>query len=134
MSETQVQVKTSNPETQFEIQELTPEKIKELVEKAEKEGRLEGRYLLKLSTWYRQGSSYEDKASYEVILGEIDSVETRQWDEGYPYRRGVDTLIIPKTLPVIIVWRHKWDYGEDRGEREIVYVFTTEGWKSIRVK
>jgi hypothetical protein len=125
----------SNPEIKnLEPQELKPEQIKELYEKAMKEGRLEGRYLLKLQTWYRQGSSFEDKASYEVVLGEIDSVEIKQWDEGYPYRRGEDTLIIPKTLPVIIIWRHRWDYETDIGETVKVYVFTSEGWKEVRVK
>ena len=125
----------SNPETLVETQtELKPEQIKQLIELAQREGRLEGRYLLKLSTWRRQGSSYEDKADFEIILGEVDSITIKEWDEGYPYRCGEDTLIIPKTLPVIILWRHRWDYGLDRGEAAVVYVFTTEGWKSISVK
>jgi len=126
MSQTQTQT--------IEPQELNHEQIKELYEKAVKEGRLEGRYLLVLQTWYRQGSSYDDKASYEIISGEIDSLVVKEWNEGYPHRCGEDTLIIPKTLPVIILWRHRWDYDLDRGESIKVYIFTTEGWKSIRVK
>jgi len=125
----------SNPETLVETQtELKPEQIKQLIELAQREGRLEGRYLLKLSTWRRQGSSYEDKADFEIILGEIDSITIREWDEGYPHRKGFDYIIIPKTIPVVILWFHKWDYGEDKGEREIAYIFTSEGWKSVTVK
>jgi hypothetical protein len=118
----------------MEPQELTLDQIKELYEKAVKEGRLEGRYLLKLQRWTRQGSSYEDKADFDIVYGEAEEVVIQGWDEGYPYRRGVDVIVIPKTLPVIILWRHRWDYGLDRGEAAVVYVFTTEGWKSISVK
>ena len=125
----------SNPETLVETQtELKPEQIKHLIELAQREGRLEGRYLLVLQTWRRQGSSYEDKADFEIILGEVDSITIREWDEGYPYICGEDTLIIPKTLPVIILWFHKWDYGTESGEIVKAYIFTSEGWKSVTVK
>ncbi|MCC6056885.1 MAG: hypothetical protein LM583_09440 [Desulfurococcaceae archaeon] len=134
MSETQ----TSNPETQTQIsiepQEITQEQIKQLVEKAISEGKDEARLLLILEKWVRQGSAYVNDADFEVIYGEAEEVTLQEWDAGYPYERGTKYIIIPKTVPTIIRWYHVWDYGEDRGEREIVYVFTTEGWKSIRVK
>jgi len=129
----------SSPETQIQDeqiqpQELKPEQIKNLIELAEKENRIEGRYLLKLSTWSRQGSSYSDDADFDIIHGNAEYILIREWDEGYPYRKGFDYMIIPKTIPVVILWRHSWDYDLDRGESVNVYIFTTEGWKSIRVK
>jgi hypothetical protein len=129
----------SSPETQIQDeqiqpQELKPEQIKELYEKAVKEGRVEALYMLKLHRWARQGTSYIDKADFEIIFGEAEEVVIHEWDEGYPYRRGVDVIIIPKTIPVVILWFHKWDYGEDRGGREIAYIFTSEGWKSVTVE
>jgi hypothetical protein len=125
MSQTQTQ--------QIEPQELTPEQIQKLVELAQKENRIEARLLLILEEWVRQGSSYEDSAKFEVIYGEADVVKIETWNEGYPYRKGTKYLIVPKTVPTVIVWRHKWDYGDNSGIIEIVYVFTTEGWKKISV-
>jgi hypothetical protein len=129
MSETQ----TSNPETQIEPQELTPEQIKQLVEKAISEGKDEARLLLILEKWVRQGSSYVNDADFEVIYGEAELVEFGEWDAGYPYERGKKYIVIPKTMPTIVRWWHVWDYGEDRGETETIYVFTSDGWKSVKV-
>ena len=129
-TQTQTQIQAE----QIQLQELNHEQIKKLLELAVKEGRLEGRYLLVLQTWRRQGSSYEDKADFEIILGEIDSITIREWDEGYPHRKGFDYIIIPKTIPVVILWFHKWDYGTESGESAKVYIFTADGWKSVCVK
>jgi hypothetical protein len=118
----------------IEPQEITPEQIQKLVEKAISEGKDETRYLLKLQVWHRQGPSYEDEADFKVIYGEAEEVKVKEWDEGYPYRRGVDVIIIPKAVPTIVIWRHKWDYDLDRGESETVYVFTSDGWKKISVR
>jgi hypothetical protein len=125
---------TTQIQTSIEPQELTQEQIQKLVELAQKENRIEARLLLVLEKWVRQGSAYVNDADFDVIYGEAELVEFGEWDAGYPYERGTKYIIIPKTVPTIIRWYHVWDYGEDRGEREIVYVFTTEGWKSIRVK
>jgi hypothetical protein len=137
MSETQVQVETSNPETQtqtsIEPQELTPEQIQKLVELAQKENRIEARLLLVLEKWDRQGGAYVNYADFEVIYGEAELVEFGEWDAGYPYERGTKYIVIPKTMPTIVRWWHVWDYGEDRGETETIYVFTSDGWKSVKV-
>jgi hypothetical protein len=130
MSETQVQVETSK----IEPHELTQEQIKNLIELAQKENRVESRFILLIEEWIRQGTSFDDTSKFEVIYGEADLVKLEEWNEGYPYRKGTKYLVIPKTVPVIILWYHRWDYGEDRGEREIVYVFTAEGWKKISVR
>jgi len=131
-------VETSDPETQSQItiepQELKPEQIKQLIELAQKEGETEARFILVLEEWRRQGESYEDKAEFSVIFGEADIVKIEDIDEGYPYRRISKYLVIPKTVPTIVLWHSKWDYDLDRGESMVVYVFTSEGWKSISVK
>jgi hypothetical protein len=124
----------SEPKSEtIEPQEITPEQIKQLVEKAISEGKDETRYILKLETWFRQGGSFDDSASFDVIFGDVDIIELKEWNEGYPYRKGHTNLLVPKTVPTIVIWRNRWDYGEDSGEREIVYVFTSEGWKKILV-
>jgi hypothetical protein len=132
------QVETTNLETQtqsiIEPQELTAEQIRKLVELAQKEGRVEARLLLILDTWRRQGPSYVNDADFSIIYGNAELIEYEEWDAGYPYERGLKYIIIPKSVPVIIRWWHVWDYGEDRGEEEVIYIFTTEGWKSVRVK
>jgi hypothetical protein len=130
MPQVENQVKTQALETQ----EVTPEQIKQLVEKAEKEGRIESRYLLKLQKWRRQGSSFEDKADFEIIFGYVETVELGEWDEGYPYRKGCTYLLIPKSVPAVVRWKNAWDYSVDIGEKEVIYVFTSEGWKEVLVR
>ena len=137
MSKPETKVETSNPEAQtqtsIEPQELSPELISKLIELAQKENRIEARLLLVLEKWDRQGSAYINTADFEIIYGEAELVEVGEFDAGYPYERGEKYLIIPKTIPVIVDWWHNWDYGEDRGETETIYVFTSEGWKSVKV-
>jgi hypothetical protein len=133
MSESETQTQSETIQTQIEPQELTPEKIKELYEKAEKEGRIESRYILKLQTWYRQGESFEDNAAFDVIYGDAETVELGEWNEGYPYRKGHTWLIIPKSMPVVILWTNKYDYGTEFGEVTNAFIFTSEGWKKILV-
>jgi hypothetical protein len=134
MSESETQTQSETQIQEIEPQEVTPELIKKLVEKAISDGKDETMYLLKLETWFRQGSSFDDSASFDVIFGDVDIIELKEWNEGYPYRKGHTNLLVPKTVPVVVIWRNRWDYGEDSGEREIVYVFTSEGWKKILVR
>jgi len=131
MSSPETQTQT---QTQTQIQELSPEQIRRLVELAEKENRVEARFLLLLERWDRQGSAYINYADFEVIYGDAEVIEIGEWDSGYPYERGEKYLVIPKTVPVIVDWWHNWDYGEERGQEEVLYIFTRQGWKSIRVR
>lgn len=106
--------------------------VKEVVEHPEKYQE-EAKYLLKISTWYRQGSAYTDTARFEIIYGEAETILISEWDEGYPHRRGKDYIVIPKTVPVIILWTNKYDYESESGETIKAYIFTSEGWKEVLV-
>ena len=122
----------SSPETQtIELQELNNEQIKNLIELAEKEGRVEARYILILQRWHRQGPAYDDEQTYDIIIGEAKEVILEEFDEGYPYRRGCKVAIIPLSVPVIIdVHRYDNTTSPEIKKRKL-YVFTGKEWKRI---
>ena len=107
-------------------EEITPEEVGRLLERAKE---TEWKYLLKLSEWARQGSAYTDFAEYKVVYGEADEVVLERWDAGYPYAAGRDILVIPKTVPVVVLWEHVTDERQDTR----IYVFTKDGWKEVEV-
>ena len=113
-------------EEQIQPEEITPETVKELLGKAKD---TEWRYLLKISEWSRQVPAYTDFSEIEVVYGEVEKVVLERWDDGYPYAAGEDILIIPKTVPVVILWRHV----TDENVTKVIYVFTKDGWKSVEV-
>jgi len=61
----------------FQLEELTPEKIKELVERASP---LEQKYLLILKAYGRQGPAFDNYQKFEIIYGEADIIELNCWD------------------------------------------------------
>jgi hypothetical protein len=120
------EIEVSQPE---EIkQEIKPEEIGKLLEKAKD---AEWKFLLKLERWARQGSAYDDTAEFEIVYGDAEEVVVREWDSGYPYTAGEDVLLIPKTIPVVVIWRHYEDTGNGVHRSKIVYIFTKDGWKSV---
>jgi len=117
----------SQPE-EINLEKMTPEDIKRLLEKAKD---TEWRYLLKIEEWARQGSAYDDVAEFEVVYGEADLVRLEDYDAGYPGVAGTEYLVVPKTVPVIILWRHYQDYGNGSKSTRIVFIFTKDGWKYV---
>jgi hypothetical protein len=109
---------------------LTVEEIQKLLEKAEP---AETKYLLFLTTQTRPGASFSEREDYTIVLGEVEEVKLETY-YNYPTDNRTRYMIIPKTVPVVIRWRHTWDFGEqDCGEEEIIYVFTADGWKKVPV-
>jgi len=94
----------------------------------------EARLLLKLSVWYRQGGAYIDEARYEVVYGEADEVVLREWDEGYPYSRGKDIVLIPRTKLVVVVYTKVCDYDARWNTIRVVYVFTGSSWVAVPIQ
>jgi hypothetical protein len=115
-------------QTQIQIQEL----VNDIISNPEKYP-MEAKYLLRLQRWIRQGSAFDDKAVFEVAFGEVDVIVLKEWDEGYPYRKGEDVVLIPRTVPVVVVWKNYWDYGTERGTKQSIYVFTGSEWKRIDI-
>jgi len=93
----------------------------------------EARLILTLETWRRQGEAFTDEQGYEVVQGEVKEIVLDEWDEGYPYRKGCRVAIIPLSIPTIIDLYSCTDTTDPPIKRRTVYVFTSEGWKSVKV-
>jgi hypothetical protein len=114
-------------------EELLRKLAREVVENPEKYPS-EARLLLLLKEWRRQGESYIDEQRINVIYGEAEEITIREFDEGYPYRKGAEVVIIPKTLPTIVLVRRRDNTTSPEIDEAVVYVFTVEGWKKVEVK
>jgi hypothetical protein len=112
------------------VREIKPEELKRLLEKATP---AETKYILFLGTQNRPGSSFSEYEDFEVILGEAEVVELGR-HYSYPHYNTADYMLIPKTVPTIIRWWHRWDFGNDRGYEETIFIFTSDGWKEVEVK
>ena len=127
-------METENIEIQVkEIDEETMKKlVKEVLEHPEK-FQSESMLILILETWHRQGPSYNDYNVYNVIEGEVREIVLEEWDEGYPYRIGRKVAIIPLTIPVVIEEEGFADNVSPTHKSKLIHVFTSEGWKTVRV-
>jgi hypothetical protein len=114
--------------TPKEIEEVTPETIKKLLEKAKD---TEWRYLLKIHDFVRRGR-YTDYAEFEVIYGEANLVKIEVEQHGEEYEES-KYIVVPKTIPVILIWETVEHYGDERVERKLAYIFTKDGWKQVDV-
>jgi hypothetical protein len=112
------------------VREIKPEELKRLLEKATP---AETKFLLFLSRSVRPGTSFYEREDFEVIYGHVEEVKIA-WHYNYPHDDSSEYLIIPKTVPTIIRWWHRWDFGNDRGYKEAVFIFTPDGWKEVEVK
>jgi hypothetical protein len=110
------------------VEELKPEEIGKLLEKA---GPTEWKYLLILDKWNRQGNVYRDYSNFEIVYGEVDMVLLEKWNSGYPRTVGEKYLIVPKTVPVVIVHYEGRDFGNGLEQEREVYIFTKDGWKRL---
>jgi hypothetical protein len=115
-----------------EIKRIGKEELAKLLEKA-KESPMESSYVLILHTNNRPGEAFEDVAEFEIVYGEVEEVELERYFN-YPYENGARYLLIPKTVPAVVRWWRRWDFGNDRGYEEKVYIFTAEGWKCVEVR
>jgi uncharacterized protein (DUF934 family) len=87
----------------------------------------EAKMILVLEQWYERGTGYVDEQEYKVIQGEVSEIVLEMDDE----RKKV--ALVPLSIPVVVDL-HRYRNDED-GERfeERLAIFTTEGWKSVRV-
>jgi hypothetical protein len=111
--------------------ELTIEDIKKLIEQASP---IEFKYLLKLRLERRRGGCgyvYLFWTDAEVIYGDADVITLDKYyaDDCTWFE---DILIVPKTVPTIVLLKHHDDDPEYSDYNDI-YVFDRDGWKSVRV-
>jgi len=112
---------------------LAENEMVELIKQAMKQPS-EAKYLLEIEWWYRQGPSYRDEQRYEMIYGDVDVITVEEWSEPYPYRRGGKDIIVPKSIPVVVLVRRIDDTVDPPINEEHLWVFTRDGWKSVRVR
>ena len=119
---------------ELELRYLSEEELRKIIEKAISEGKEESRFILLVETWYRQGPSFIDEQTIDVIYGEAEQVELETIDEGYPYRLVKRLAVIPKTVPTIVLVEHHDNTVSPEIHEKVVYVFTGQGWKKIQVQ
>jgi len=109
---------------------LTVDEIKELVKNASP---TERKYLLELKLQKRTrgcGYVYLFHDTLDVVYGDAEVLElSKSFDNCLDER---EVLVIPKTVPVIVVVEH---HDEDPSVREStdIYIFDREGWKKTTV-
>lgn len=116
-----------------EVQAVDTELVRKLIEEARKR-EPESKYILELSEYSRQGGAFTDYQRFKIIVGDAEVVERACWDAGYPYRKGCDYFIIPKTVPTVVEVE-KYDGTVDPEQYELGYwIFTAKGWVYVRIK
>ena len=110
---------------------ITPEEIEYLIRKASD---TELKYLLILELIGRSGGcgyTYLYDEEIDVIYGKAKFVTLERENSGCEWRKKI--LVIPFEVPTIV----KVSYRDDNPEvtnTDTFYIFTAEGWKSIRVE
>ena len=110
---------------------ITPEEIEYLIRKANE---IETKYLLIVELIGRRGGCghlYLYDEEIEVIYGKAKFVTLERENSDCEWREKI--LVIPFEVPTII----KVSYRDDNPEvtnTDTFYIFTSEGWKSIRVE
>jgi hypothetical protein len=121
----------------IKIEELTEEQIARLINEILQEPskyKEEAKLLLTLSVWRRQGEAFVDEADYKIVFGEAEEIVLRRWNAGYPYPKGKDIALIPKSIPTVVVYEKIWDYETERGRAITVYVFTGSNWVAVSIQ
>jgi len=106
--------------------------VKEIMQDPEKY-KEEYKLLLKLRTWHRQGSGFIDEAFYKIIYGDADEIVLEEWDSGYPYIKGEEIVLVPRSIPTVVLYREVEDYGELE-ITDVIYIFTSKGWVSVSIR
>ena len=118
---------------QLSRESLTEEQIRELIDKASKEGIHEAMFILVLSEWRRPGSSFTDEGKIEILYGEIEKIFMNHVYD-YPTTNEYIYAIIPRTKAVVLLLKDHNDYNGKLEEHETLYVFTYyKGWQSIHL-
>ena len=118
---------------QTQTRELTEEETVKLIRKVIEEGKEEAVYILTLelrNRWSGCGYLYLYRESLEVLEGNADIVTLSRSE--FNCSEVEELAIIPKTLPVVIKVMYI-DEDPEVSDTVTYYVFTSDGWKSIKV-
>ena len=118
-------------EGQLNQEKLSQEELKELVNKALKDGGFEAQFILVLNEWQRPGSSFKDEGKIEILYGEVEKILMDHVYD-YPTTDEYTYAIIPKTRTVVLLLKEHNDYEGKLKEYKTLYVFDyAHGWRSI---
>jgi hypothetical protein len=117
---------------EMDFEEVKRRLVKEVLENPDKYPD-EAKIILTVEVWSRQGEAFDDYQRYEVLKGDVVEVRLESWDEGYPYRSGAKLALIPLEVPTVVEV-HRYSNTTDPPESKcVLYVFTAQGWKSVKV-
>jgi len=91
------------------------------------------RTILVLEEWDRCVGAFTDKRTVEVIHGEVEKIILEEYVTSFPHTWGRVFVLIPKTVPVIVLERTVDDTTAPVIDETVVYIFTKRGWKRIKV-
>jgi hypothetical protein len=123
---------TPESEVKVETKEITPEMVRELVEKASP---TEWKYLMKLKLSRRVsgcGWVYKYGWDLQTLWGNVDIVKLRE-KEYHDCTIESELLLIPKTVPVVVMLS-EWNDDPQVKDTVTTYVFTIDGWKSVETE
>lgn len=92
------------------------------------EDALKDKLILTLETWEEETSMYRDYCVFEVLCGEVD--DTIVSVEG----SRVKHVLVPKTVPTIVLYKCYDDSVEPAYEYNVIYIFTVNGWRKISLQ
>jgi hypothetical protein len=125
------EIKSSQDIGQLSQEQLSEEQMKEMIEKAWREGKDEAKFILTLSEWHRPGPAFNDFSRIDILFGEVEQV-LLEHNYNYPTTDEYVYAIIPKTRTVIILTEWGDNYQGKMQKHAKLYVFTyPKGWKSI---
>ena len=125
-------VEQTNPETpeskEIKTKELTNEDYEKILKDilTKQEYKAEARYFLILEEVRDYGGGY-DYAEFSIVRGKAEVIELEEYEAFNEVHRKY--LIIPLSIPVII----QYDEGGADYGTTYIYVFTADGWKSVKV-
>ena len=118
---------------QLSQEQLSEEQIRELVEKAWKEGGREAQFILTMSEWHRPGPSFNDFSEIKILYGEVEQILVDHV-YNYPTTDEYTYFIIPKTRVVIILCEYGDNYQGKMMRHAKLYVFSyPKGWRSLHL-
>jgi len=116
----------------IQLKPLTVETLKKLIQKAKE---YELKYLLFLEERHANGVLFEVRKKFKVIRGRVKKVLLERYrNDGSPSEFRVKYMVIPLTVPVIIVEESYEDFNGEITHTKTLYVFTTDGWKYVIIQ
>jgi hypothetical protein len=92
----------------------------------------ESKYILKLETNHRPGSSYNWSEDYDIIKGSVNEIVISEY-YNYPTHNTQEVLIVPKELGTTLYFKVRADKEMNIPNKDIIYAFTKNGWKSLDI-